>query len=91
MKKVQGNIIQIRPEGDITEKKTAGGIIIPKSAKVKGKALKGEVVGIGRAPGFDFEVKVGDKVLFLPSRREIDKDGFSYVSQSEIVYIYDRT
>ena len=90
MKKVQGNIIQIKPEEELVEKKTKGGLIIPHEAKRRDFGKDGIVVGIGNAPDFEFEVEVGDRVIFLASRKEEDEDGFLYVPHSEIVYIYDR-
>lgn len=87
MKKVQGNKVLIKPESDLTEKRTHGGLIIPKKVNVESKGEKGFVVAIGNAPGFTFEVEVGDEVLFLPSRREVDEEGYLVIPHEEIVYV----
>lgn len=88
MKKVQGNIIQIRPEEELEEKKTKGGIILPPKATSKDLGKKGTVVGIGNAPDFDFEVEVGDVVLFKAAQKELDDEGILYLPHNEIVYIF---
>jgi chaperonin GroES len=71
------------------ELKTAGGIIIPDSAKEK--PLQGEVVAVGIAKKDDVvEVKIGDKVLYGKySGTEINIDGTDYllINQSDILYI----
>lgn len=71
------------------EQKTAGGIIIPDSAKEK--PLQGNVVAVG-SPKKDetMEIKVGDKVLFGKySGTEITLDGENYLlmSQTDVLFI----
>src|SRR6516165_5457147 len=70
------------------EEKTAGGIVLPDTAKEKPQ--QGEVLAVG--PGkFDdkgvrqpMEVKVGDKVLFAKySGTEVKIDGVEYLILSE--------
>lgn len=70
------------------EEKTAGGIIIPDSAKEKPQ--EGEVVAVGNGKILDdgkkcpLEVKVGDKVLFSKySGNEIKVDGQEYLIMKE--------
>ncbi len=67
-----------------SEQKTAGGLIIPDSAKEK--AQEGEVVAVGVGKTTDagkvvpLEVKVGDKVLFSKySGTEIKIEGDEYL------------
>jgi len=71
------------------EVKTAGGIIIPDSAKEK--PLQGEVISVG-SPKKDeaIEVKVGDQVLYGKySGTEINLDGTDYllINYSDILFI----
>jgi chaperonin GroES len=70
------------------EEKTAGGIVIPDTAKEKPQ--KGEVLAVG--PGrvdengkrLPMEVKVGDKVLFAKySGTDVKIDGLEYVLMVE--------
>ena len=70
------------------EDKTAGGIVLPDTAKEKPQ--QGEVLAVG--PGkFDekgsrtpMEVKVGDKVLFAKySGTEVKMDGIEYLILAE--------
>jgi chaperonin GroES len=85
----------IRPLGDKVlikrleaEEKTAGGIVLPESAKEKPK--RGEVIALGdgrtlesgdRAP---IQVEVGDTVLFGSfAGTEITVDGEDYILMSE--------
>ena len=70
------------------EEKTAGGIIIPDTAKEKPQ--EGEVVAIGNGAKTDdgkiipMDVKVGDKVLFGKwSGTEVKIDGDEYLMLSE--------
>jgi len=71
------------------EVKTAGGIIIPDSAKEK--PLQGEVIAVGGAKKDEIvEVKIGDQVLYGKySGTEINLDGNDYLllNQSDILYI----
>ena len=79
--------VLVQPD-DVTQEKTAGGIIIPDTAKEKPQ--KGEVVAAGpgrkdengKAIGMD--VKVGDKVLYSKyGGTELEYDGVSYLIMSE--------
>lgn len=71
------------------EQKTAGGIIIPDSAKEK--PLKGEVVAVG--PGTKDEVmqlSVGNEVLFgkyAGTEVELDGEKFLIMRQSDVLAI----
>ena len=80
------------------EEKTAGGIIIPDTAKEKPQT--GEVVGVG--PGgrdeagklIPIDVRVGDKVLFGKwSGTEVKIDGVEYLimKESDIMGVLDET
>ena len=70
------------------EERTAGGIVLPDSAKEKPK--QGKVLGVGdgkllesgkRAP---FQVKEGDRVLFTSyAGNEVTVDGEEYLIMSE--------
>jgi chaperonin GroES len=87
--------LQLKPLGDRVvvrkldaEEKTAGGIVLPDTAKEKPQ--QGEVLAVG--PGkFDdkgvrqpMEVKVGDKVLFAKySGTEVKIEGIEYLILSE--------
>ncbi len=77
----------VKPD-EAAETKTAGGIIIPDTAKEKPQ--KGEIVAVG--PGRTDEsgsaiamnVKVGDKVLYSKyGGNEIEYDGDKYLIMSE--------
>jgi chaperonin GroES len=70
------------------EEKTAGGIIIPDSAKEKPQ--QGEVIAVGKGKRLDdgtlvpLEVKVGDKILFGKySGSEAPKLGDEYLIMRE--------
>ncbi len=70
------------------EEKTAGGIIIPDSAKEKPQ--RGEVVATGKGrvtedgKVLSLEVKVGDKILFSKySGTELKLDGAEYLMMRE--------
>ena len=80
------------------EEKTAGGIIIPDTAKEKPST--GEVVSVG--PGgrdeagklIPIDVRTGDKVLFGKwSGTEVKIDGFEYLimKESDIMGVLDET
>jgi chaperonin GroES len=70
------------------EEKTAGGIIIPDTAKEKPQ--QGEVVAVGRGGREEagklapIEVKVGDRILFAQwSGTEVKIDGVEYLIMKE--------
>lgn len=70
------------------EEKTAGGIIIPDSAKEKPQ--KGEIVAAGKGKTTDdgkkipLEVKIGDKVLFSKyAGTELKLDGQEFLMMTE--------
>jgi len=71
------------------EQKTAGGIIIPDSAKEK--PLQGKVVAIGKAKkDEEMEVKVEDMVLYgkyAGTELSIDGETYLLLSQSDILII----
>ncbi len=71
-----------------SEQKTAGGIILPDSAKEKPQ--KGEVVAVGKGKTLEdgtikaLEVKQGDKVLYGKySGSEVNHDGQDYLILKE--------
>ena len=89
------NTLNIRPLHDrviikrlAEEQKTAGGIIIPDSAKEK--PTEGEVVAVGKGAITSegtvrpMEVKVGDKVLFEKwGATEVKMNGEEYLVMTE--------
>ena len=77
MKKIQpiNNYVLIKLATE-TEVKTAGGIVIPDTAKEKPK--EGEVVGI--ATGASEEITIGDRVIYKEfSGTEIKYEGEKYL------------
>jgi chaperonin GroES len=97
--------IKIRPladrvivkPSDESESKTAGGIIIPDTAKEKPQ--KGEIVAVGPGKVDDngkaiaMNVKVGDKVLYSKyGGSEIKYEGTEYLIMSEhdILAVFDK-
>src|SRR4051812_46249763 len=81
-KKKSGGALKIQPLGDrvvvereASEERTAGGIVLPDSAK--DKPTRGTVLAIGDGHVLDngqrskFQVKVGDKVLFTSYAPEV--------------------
>lgn len=93
----------IRPLGDrllvkrlAEEEKTAGGIIIPDSAKEKPQ--QAEVVAVGNGKTYDngetkaVEVKVGEKVLFSKySGSEVKFDGEEYliIREDDVLGVFE--
>jgi chaperonin GroES len=78
-------IVVERVEAD---EKTAGGIILPDTAKEKPK--QGKVISVGEGKPLDsgkrapFQVKVGDRVLFSSySGNEVTLDGKEYLIMTE--------
>ncbi len=73
------------------EEKTAGGIIIPDTAKEK--PLKGEVVAVGQGTkDEEMVVKEGDKVLYgkyAGTEIEIDDEEYLIMRQSDILAIIE--
>ena len=71
------------------ETKTAGGIIIPDTAKEK--PMRGKIVAVGNGkPDEPMTVKVGDTVLYGKySGQELTLDGTEYllISQTDILFI----
>ena len=70
------------------EEKTAGGIVLPDSAKEKPK--QGKVLSLGQGKLLDtgkraaFQVKEGDRVLFSSyAGNEVDIDGEEYLIMTE--------
>ncbi|WP_320172531.1 co-chaperone GroES [Maridesulfovibrio sp.] len=88
LKPLQDRVLIKRLE---SEQKTAGGIIIPDSAKEK--PMKGEVVAAG--PGKDkvaMTVKAGDIVLFAKyagNELKIDADEYIIMREEEILAIVE--
>ncbi len=73
---------------DVSESKTAGGIIIPDTAKEK--PVEGKIVAVGKGKldengkPIKMEVKVGDKVLYSKyGGTEIEYEGEKYLIMSE--------
>jgi chaperonin GroES len=102
-KKSQGGKLKLQPLGDRvvvereeSEDKTAGGIVLPESAK--DKPARGKIVSVGdgrllddgsRAP---FQVKKGDRVLFSSYAGEefkIGDDELLLMSEDDILAIID--
>jgi len=87
--------VNIRPLGDRVlvkraeaEEKTAGGILLPESAKDKPK--EGKIVSIGEGRLLDdgkrstFSVKTGDRILFSAyAGTEVSYDGTEYLIMRE--------
>ncbi len=73
------------------EEKTAGGIIIPDTAKEK--PLKGEVIAVGQGTkDEEMVVKEGDKVLYgkyAGTEIEIDGEEYLIMRQSDILAIIE--
>ena len=92
MAHVKGKILagKVLVQPGEAETKTAGGIIIPDSAKEK--PLTGTVVLVGAAKKDEsVEVKEGDKVLYGKySGTELTVDGADYllISHSDVLYIF---
>ena len=74
------------------EEKTAGGIIIPDSAKEK--PLKGTVKAVGNGTkDEEMVVKVGDEVLYgkyAGTEIEVDGEKFLMMKQSDILAIIEK-
>ena len=74
------------------EEKTAGGIIIPDSAKEK--PLKGTVKAVGNGTkDEEMVVKVGDEVLYgkyAGTEIEVDGEKFLMLKQSDILAIVEK-
>ena len=96
--------IKIRPladrvlvePSDVEESKSAGGIIIPDTAKEKPQEGKVAAIGPGRTDEdgkpIKMNVKVGDKVLYSKyGGTELKYDGKDYLimSESDILAIYE--
>ena len=85
--KILAGKVLVKPQE--AEAKTAGGIIIPDSAKEK--PLKGSVVLVGAAKKDEpVEVKVGDVVLYgkyAGTELTIDNETYLLISQSDVLYI----
>jgi chaperonin GroES len=95
--------MKIRPLGDKVlvkrleaEEKTAGGIVLPDSAKEKPK--QGKIVSVGNGKLLDngtrsaMQVKKGDKILFTSysgSEVKIAGDEFLIMDESEIMAIVE--
>lgn len=87
--------VNIRPLGDRVlvqrveaEEKTAGGILLPESAKEKPK--EGRIIAVGDGKQLDngerstFSVKVGDRILFTSyAGTEIKYEGEDYLIMHE--------
>ena len=91
MAELKGKILagKVLIEPQEAEKKTAGGLIIPDSAKEK--PLSGKVVLVGVAKKDEvMEVKVGDVVFFGKyAGTELTIDGKDYllVNQTDVLFI----
>lgn len=87
--------VSLKPIGDKilvkrleAEEKSAGGIVLPESAKEKPKEGKVIVLGEGKllndGTRADYQVKAGDRVLFTSyAGTEITADGDDYILMSE--------
>ena len=77
-----GTRLLIKPY--VEEKKTAGGIVLPDTAKEK--PMKAEVIEVGKLD--DVELKVGDKVLFSKyagTEIKIDEEEYIVLDQDDIL------
>ena len=86
---------EIKPLGDKVlvkrveaEEKTAGGIVLPDTAKEKPKEGKVIALGVGKqldsGEKVEFQVKVGDRVLFTSyAGSEVTVNGEEYILMSE--------
>lgn len=95
MATASANKLQLKPLADRVvlkkvdaEEKTAGGIVLPDTAKEKPQ--QGEILAVGpgrvddKGARMAMEVKVGDKVLFAKySGTEIKIDGIEYLILAE--------
>ena len=73
----------------IPEKK--GSLIIPESARKKlSQTRKGVVVGLGDVPDFDYEVTVGDEVMFDNKKIIVEENGEVLIPKDAILYAYAR-
>ena len=77
------------------EEKTEGGLIIPDTAE-KEKPQQGTIVALGTGrisddgKKVDFNVKVGDKVMFkqyAPDEIEVDGDTYLVIDESDILAV----
>ena len=77
------------------EEKTAGGIIIPDTAKEK--PLKGEVIAVGKGRVLEdgkvlpLEVRAGDKILFgkyTGTEIKIDAEDFIMMREDEVLGVF---
>ena len=83
-------------ERDESESKTAGGIVLPDSAK--DKPARGTIVAIGTGKLLDdgsrgpMQVKKGDRILFTsyaPETITLDDDEFLLMSESDILAVIE--
>jgi chaperonin GroES len=88
--------VLVQPD-DVSESTTAGGIIIPDTAKEKPQ--KGEIVAAGpgrkdeNGKAIEMDVKVGDKVLYSKyGGTELEYDGATYLimSSQDILAVFDK-
>ena len=102
-KKATPGNLRIQPLGDRVvvereeaESKTAGGIVLPDSAK--DKPARGTVIAVGTGRLLDdgsrgdFQVKIGDKVLFnsyAPEAIKIDDQEILLMREEDILAIID--
>jgi chaperonin GroES len=96
--------MKIRPLGDRVlverleeESKTAGGIIIPDSAKEKPQRGKVHAVGLGRVKDDGHrqtpDVKTGDQVLFgkyAGTEVKVDGQEFLIINESDILGVIEK-
>lgn len=83
-----GDRVLIQPEDEVAEQKSAGGIIIPDTAKEKPQIGKVVAVGEGRRKEdgalVPMNVKSGDKVFYSKyGGTEIKLDGTRYLIMNE--------
>lgn len=102
-KKASGGSVKIQPLGDRVvvereeaESKTAGGIVLPDSAK--DKPSRGTVIAVGDGRVLDdgsrgpLQVKVGDKVLFssyAPEVIKIDDEEVLLMREEDILAVIE--
>ena len=95
--------LQIQPLGDRVvidrdelEEKTAGGIVLPETAK--DKPIRGTVIALGTGRILDdgtrstFQVKVGDRVLFSkygPETIKVTEDEYLLMREDDILAVIE--
>lgn len=76
-------VLKVEPIND-----KIGSIIMPESAVKKNvKTREGIVVSLGDDPDFDYEVEIGNKVLYDRSGELHEDDGVVLINKSALLYV----